>query len=943
MTAPDATIAETIRKQGNELYKLGKLTEAGREYEKAAALAPNDPTPLSNLSSVKFELGEYSSAVEYILKSLQLTQDNSDAVARKKRTLHERLAKCYIHGRRFEQARKISEEIGDGASADGILGGLEALSAWTAAASEEDAPAHRMLMLDRLPRLMTNLENMTEYYAIGHDMAETLFDDPLQKSCSSQDSVALMFCGSGDARHVLNTLVMMGIREMSRKKRLCKDLHITLVDINAAAIARTLILLDMIVVYSVLRVNNTPGIEDAPTVMAYLYAAQVVPEIVNQKLQTHIEALLHSLENEDEPLHDWLYLPPATRKAVAQVLRRWQNPPQECCYSPRLIRSTVVAKIKSERIKTSLMYGHDRRMKAQPGFELDRKSFDDLGVVLPSKGFAERRDEPLVAMMEEYRKGSKAAKQKLAAHIDENWVTNLTLIDFDYSEARNNANDPLYPMVDDEAKVPSIESDPTELATMLPEISRGQGVLENLGDFFATTALILVRFGGENRLMIEAMVGEMTDIMERLRWDCLESRSLSPDAKIDPAKFPRKYDRIHMSNIPSDYIGGLFPVALYARPLLRENGESNLRFTVLLNPPEFRSHQDFQSEYLVLHDDNRIKDHFAMARIPGYTKDEVDGPKDKSAMLQAMRMNSGYSHLDSIDFITEGYIVWGRCSTKRLSRGKDLLSRPALEKWLQGFFLKICVPFTRPTVTMSPVYSPLNLTAFLRLIAHLADIGYPAHWLSGILADLCSGAIKTTARAPRAVITTPEHVNAVSPQLAMSTAPWAAELSTLLSIWSPLLPFGLTTPRGHLLAPTDIAEYSVSFPYFKDNSQLRLPHFILVFWKSPEEGGAAAPPPGNLLHSILREDEMSDELAEPKLTGLSENEMKRDMIRVFTTLSYDCKTKTVAFWSRVDAMQKLQEKEQWEAFIWRVDRWTRVTEGVKVSEGSVTMRRRWGG
>ena len=526
------------------------MTVAGHEYEKAAALAPDDPTPLSNLSSVKFELGEYSSAAEYILKALQLTQDDSDAAVRKKRTLHERLAKCYIHERRFEQARTISDEIGDGASADGILGGLEALSAWTATASAEDAPAHPRLILDRLPRLMTNLDNLTEYYAIGHDMAEPLFDDRLQKSCSSQDSVALMFCGSGDARHVITTLITMGIQEMMRKKRLCKDLHITLVDINAAAIARTLILLDMVVVYSVLRAKNTPGIEDAPAIMAYLYATQVVPAIVNQKLQMHIEALLGNLENGDEPLYDWLYLPTATRKAVTQVLRRWQNPPQDCCYSPRLIRRTVSSKIKRERIKTSVMYGHSRRMEAEPGFELDRESFDDLGVVLPSKSFAERRDEPLVALMEEYRKGFKAAKQKLAAHIDENWVTNLTLIDFDYSEARNNANDPLYPMVDDEAKVPSIESDPTELARMLPAIAGGEGVLGIVGDFFASTALIILQLGTQNRLMIEAMVGEMTDIMERLRWDCLESRPSSADAKIVPAKFPRQYDRIHMSNIP---------------------------------------------------------------------------------------------------------------------------------------------------------------------------------------------------------------------------------------------------------------------------------------------------------------------------------------------------------------------------------------------------------
>jgi len=29
MTAPDAATAEIIRKQGNELYKLGKLAEGG--------------------------------------------------------------------------------------------------------------------------------------------------------------------------------------------------------------------------------------------------------------------------------------------------------------------------------------------------------------------------------------------------------------------------------------------------------------------------------------------------------------------------------------------------------------------------------------------------------------------------------------------------------------------------------------------------------------------------------------------------------------------------------------------------------------------------------------------------------------------------------------------------------------------------------------------------
>lgn len=50
-------------------------------------------------------------------------------------------------------------------------------------------------------------------------------------------------------------------------------------------------------------------------------------------------------------------------------------------------------------------------------------------------------------------------------------------------------------------------------------------------------------------MKVEVLVGEMTDVMERMRWNCLEERS-KPAGGIDPSNFPRTYDRIHMSNIP---------------------------------------------------------------------------------------------------------------------------------------------------------------------------------------------------------------------------------------------------------------------------------------------------------------------------------------------------------------------------------------------------------
>jgi hypothetical protein len=81
----------------------------------------------------------------------------------------------------------------------------------------------------------------------------------------------------------------------------------------------------------------------------------------------------------------------------------------------------------------------------------------------------------------------------------------------------------------------------------MPE-TPGNGVLEHLGRMFDMIAIIAIQFL-PNRLMIEALAGEMTATMERIAHNCLPSRS-EPTGGIDPSNFPSKYDRIHTSNIP---------------------------------------------------------------------------------------------------------------------------------------------------------------------------------------------------------------------------------------------------------------------------------------------------------------------------------------------------------------------------------------------------------
>lgn len=131
------------------------VTLAEAEYKKAAELAPHDPTPLSNLSSVKFEQARYAAAVEYILKALKLVNDDnsSEAVIRKRKTLYERLSKCYMHELRFDEARKIADELSDERLRTSIQDTLTAVHPWFS----EGLDSHRMMVFERLPRFKASL------------------------------------------------------------------------------------------------------------------------------------------------------------------------------------------------------------------------------------------------------------------------------------------------------------------------------------------------------------------------------------------------------------------------------------------------------------------------------------------------------------------------------------------------------------------------------------------------------------------------------------------------------------------------------------------------------------------------------------------------------------------------------------------------------------------
>ncbi|KAL8404449.1 hypothetical protein RB594_009340 [Gaeumannomyces avenae] len=931
------------RERGNKLYKEGNLAEAEKACKEAAKLAPDDPSPLSNISAVLFEKGDYAASLVFVKKAIALSAAEPQDSPKKRRLLS-RAVKCHIHGldpQGVASALEALEASGSdkAATLQDDVAQMQAL--W---ASVPDIQVQRKLVLDRLPRYTPNLTGEPEYYADGHDTPEPLIDSGPGGKVAQETDVRLMFCGSGDARNVFTTMISYWL--LGQFNNLKPKIHITMLDIKPAALARTLIILDMAQQFAIMKVAKTPGHEHALVNMSYLFSSPFLPPFVVEKLKGQLQSLIKALE-EGEALLKFLYIPPDTRRRVLQVLRQW-NAPLPLQFRSKWTRAGARGDGKNARPKTGQVGGLDA----------DGKTFDDLMAIFASEDYISRREPALSPLLAAYRKGEPGARDKLEEYLAATWTPNPTFIDVAWEEAleatfvsapgfpRNGTGQEKGDWIARFKR--SCWSDPNSvdvaaaLGCGVPTKSPDEwdGAMEALNTFFSSLSLSLIHLGG--RITIEMIAGEMGDVMERMRHGVLEHRGLPPatDEEPDPRKFQTSYDRIHMSNVP-DYVGGLFTVALHGRPLLREDKASNMRYKVLLNLLMFQTHEMFQAEYLLMPDAQQIKANFAMERRP---------PRDDTGRLRMMAQGCP-------PFLADDYIVWEPVA-KRSARWPPPLERGALEHFMHAHLLKVALPHPRPAGSPVPVWAPLNLTALLRLAAHMGSrdgAGCPPHWLSGVLAAWCSGTVSTTARAPRQLACEPESARAAHPRADLCVAPWRAELTTLVGLWRPLLPFGIIGAAAaggkQGMAPEDrrrrrsssssapaplelIRRYSVKFdglptPYVQLGDQL-----TLVFWDAAGNG-TIAPPRHDLRRLLLGDDDDDDGGGDDAKRGGDASAARRTRergVHVVTTLSLDCKTATARFWLRGDVMEDMRAGTDWRAFLWRASTWERASDGARVAE-----------
>ncbi|KAK1566219.1 tetratricopeptide [Colletotrichum navitas] len=710
-------------------------------------------------------------------KALSLSAEEPDSNP-KKQKLYTRMAKCHLLSLSLDDAEKSMASLPDDSSAQAMRATLKDM--------------HKI----------SSIQDSPEYYAVGHDTAYPLWDEPLWHAGRPRGDVSFLLCGSGDARHLFLTMVFLGLSGPSQgENRLSNKAHFTILDINATASARTLVIFDMAIRYVFMRCAKMPRIEDELTVMSYIYSSAAVPAFVAEKLEEHIESVIAELEGDGDALEI-------------------------------------------------------------------TKEFRGLGVLSSGDIFIGRREPALRPLLDAFRSRAQGAKHILEGYIDSHWKTNRTLLDMDYETRRY---DELETGVPPRKSISSIELDPAQLVQSVYNPARLEPedghVLESLEGFFetlATATMTLLR-----RVQIEAIAGEMADILERIRYDGLGYCSQKPlkVGAIDATHFPRQYNRIHMRNIP-DYVGGPLAALLYGGPLLREDRPSNLRFNNLLNPPMLERHDQFLTEYILVYDAKQVADHF------GLVKEQETG----EAILNPIAKMIGNQ------FMTENHFIRARSGAMETQRSR-LTTRPALEKWQHSYLLKICVPYRRPLWSDSPVHPPLNSTAFLRIVLRLHEVGYPAHWLADVLASICEGSITTTARSARKLVPHPNDLKTSYPHRKISLGPWKAELTTLFSLWRRLLPFGTVTPLSALAYPVEVLECGISFPNFVEKFT-RAPYVNVVFTNMTMVGSRKLDLPDH-----LQDDEEGDESDYAK-------RLREESVHIITAFKYVTDTRMATCWLR---------------------------------------------
>ncbi|KAF8968697.1 hypothetical protein BDZ97DRAFT_324231 [Flammula alnicola] len=831
-------MAEEAHQEGNALYKAGQFAQSEQFYEKAASLNPKEPKHTSNLSAALYEQGKYTECISAVFKSWRVLKSQStmdripfppdaDALAIKfvlrfskanVNNFFKGLTSLHTPELEDDVARDIEKyaTLERGLPVDAKVKEMTAVwNRWQAIKDrcsrhtdtecrKELQEAKRRLRALRIYKFAA--DPTLEHYTFGHDEIHSLLDrvdaetDEFSPRIETLDErhrsrLSYLFGGSGDARHVFGTLIDIVHKLHDASGFESTRVHLTLIDIHPATLARNLVIFALIHRIS-LSEDDVEKLE-LQTTLFYLYLGLAIPEYCNEIFMNVAKTLAIALSPGGAGLPAWLHVNERSAEAIVEVLQYWSTPLNKSTQTLMEMHKNFSSRKRGQTMFSQ--FPETFTTESDQDMRTEDVIYDCLQVLLPPKPLLHRHPE-LAGLVSSYLTAAPNTISAATEEVWKNWRPNPTLFD------RNSTEHPLFSSVQG---YPQVTMDPYQTLNTLmsfnlrinPRWNPPYGVIafSIVSAFFENVVGAILKIG--NNLRIEVVLEDAISGLPRLFAGDLGER---------PSDFPVTFNRIWLSNVP-DYTNGILNEAVYVLPH-HAAVSKDIQMTLsncLLNTTAFASFYDFCYNYTLL----------GIEELPQFL----------GCGLFLRRDGSLYQEIIALMPLPLPLPL------------EELAPKAKLYKWLSHLLLCILCN-GNPLPPLRRVDLPNNLNSLFRLLVHLEKVGFPSHWLGEFVQMIVTDSLITSMKPylGRLPIPPSAGMNTTSPRK-VHLGSWKAELEVILATVGPALPFPVDIPTEY---PSfeDIRTYKAivkaidlrKHPFFRAWAPLSSPFVMtagLIFYK----------------------------------------------------------------------------------------------------------------
>lgn len=534
-----------------------------------------------------------------------------------------------------------------------------------------------------------------------------------------------------------------------------------------AAVGRSLVLLvlldELACLLDISQVERT----EIYTTVYYIFAGVIMPRYALDRVLRAVDILANRLRN-NEPALPWLRIQDADRVNLIRTLDSWKMDrfPTNAVID-RTVQSLYDA---SESCKS--VYGLDDLPRAPSGCRKEFETYFQAPFLQGPRSIMREYEPELLRLID-----TGASTETLCTYLADNWCVNPTLL-----QAEDGHN-----IGQTDAFDVALTGNPFDVSRALYNIvsiqerggPRKTKLFDYASSFFQMVVVSLRKIRG--RLSVEYLLGDAAEIIGGIRHGLIDGRDIAA---------PATFDLVYLSN---HVASSCIPNVVNASSIL--NDSQSARLMISASRPELGLQEECGGDYLNANESETL---FKATQMKIVARKEQCGsmsPLSNTCLLELRR-----ERLAPFPY-------------------EQLLSRTELTRFVFTQFFKRIVPCNR-CASSSAHYSNStnatspNLTSFFDMLIHLHEIGYPAHWLTDILAKILGDGVNASPSPPRSPDEASHRSNitvcstkATLRGMYGTTAPFFPEMSVLTTMYQRLLPFTAIT---NLPSPSNIFQYSMN-------------------------------------------------------------------------------------------------------------------------------------